>query len=200
MCSCVANAHSLHSTASTPSLDICFLAVLLVSVIYGIMAWVKPKKQSDQVLNNGVSSSEYWRAGYSRRQFRVPFLPNHICRSTTAGRTELCPNIISLKVLGSCDHRKEKQSHLGDLPLSDDEWKNWIHIKQPTRGFLIPHSLACHFPPFSPLKLGLFWGTSFDLVRDGLEACVWGFFAITSSPSPFLSFTQLSASKNKYGQ
>ena len=31
------------------------------------------------------------------------------------------PTLISLKVLGSCHHRKEKQSHLGDLPLGGDE-------------------------------------------------------------------------------
>lgn len=58
----------------------------------------------------------------------VSSLPN-ISSSAAAGRTELCPTIISLKVLESCNHRKGKQSHPGDLPLSGDERKNQTEMK-----------------------------------------------------------------------
>lgn len=111
--------------------------LLLISVLF-LWSWFQSFLASWHVLNErdhqirfsttGLSSSEYWRAGYSRRQFRVPFLLN-IGSSAAAGRTALCPSIISLKVLGSCNHRKGKQSHPGDLPLSGDERKNQIEMK-----------------------------------------------------------------------
>lgn len=112
--------------------------LLLLISIFLLLSWfqsfialqheLNERNNQNRYSATGISSSECWRAGYSRRQFRVPSLPN-ICSSTAAGRTELCPNIISLKVLGSCDHRKGKQSHPGDLPLSDDERKNHVQMK-----------------------------------------------------------------------
>lgn len=74
--------------------------LLLLISVFLLWSWFQSFIASQHELNErnnqirsatGVRSSEYWRAGYSRRQFRVPSLSN-ICSSTAAGRTELCPS------------------------------------------------------------------------------------------------------------
>lgn len=192
ICSCAANAHSLHSKTSSPSLDV----FLLLSWFQSFAASQNELNQRNKEIRysiTGLSSSEYWRAGYSRTQFRVPSFPN-IRSSTAAGRRELCPNIISLKVLGSCNHRKGKQSHPGDL--SGDERKK-SDRDETHRGFLIPDSLACHFPSFSPLKLDLRHFSSKGTAR---KLCLGDFLQSPNLPLLFFLLPNLQHVKNLYGK
>lgn len=166
-CSCAANAHPLHSKTSSPSLDICFLALVLVSVIYSIMAWVKWKRPSDQILNSRAKQQwvlESWLQQeiiqfllfqtlvavllQAEQSYAPPLSPSKYWKVAITGRGSSHTQVICLSVV-----MREK-------------------IRQRWKMQRIPHthSLACHFPSFPPLKLDLFWGPS-D-VEAQLEGCV----------------------------
>lgn len=154
--------------------------LLLLISVFLLLSWFQSFIASRHELNQrnnqirysttGVSSSEYWRAGYSRTQFRVPSLPS-IC-SSTATNTEQSRAMPQHYLPQSTGKLPPREEEAVTPRWSASQW--WPEKKSDTdetcRGFHILHSPACHFPSFSLLKLDLFWGIS-DLETQ-LGGCV----------------------------